>query len=120
MQDYGNKRRDRRVDGENRLTITPLMQGSQSGASCRRTIQVLSKDISTGGLRVQLPDFLPVKTRLKVEITLSNPPRYSWTTGEIRWVRKAATSDLYEAGVEFDTCSPDLQRMLREYVAENS
>jgi len=115
MQDDNSRRRNQRVDSQNSLTLTPVMP--ELPATDRRAIQVISTDISAGGLRVRLPRFMPVKSRLKIEIRLSAPPRCAAAVGEVRWVRQVPGTELYEAGIEFDSASPDLLRMLREYVA---
>lgn len=107
------QRRSVRLLEENSLSITTV--GGASGAP-RKSLQVMSKDISDTGVRIRTPDFLAVNTRLSVEIRFSSPPLSATLKGIVRWVRHLSTLSMYEAGIEFDALEPDVAELLSCYV----
>ena len=60
----------------------------------------LSYDLSEGGVRVRLNDFVPPNTELALQIQLDNA-RIVECIGSIAWVEKSRFGDYYQAGLKF-------------------
>lgn len=61
----------------------------------------LMRDISKGGARMTIFEFLPLNLSLATEIPLARGVRPVKSTGRVAWVTKAAYSDQYDVGIEF-------------------
>jgi len=61
----------------------------------------VSIDLSEGGIRLNINEFLPVKTELLLQIQLELS-KFIECTGKVVWVEKFPFSDRYQAGVQFD------------------
>ena len=70
-----------------------LKDPSQFGGS-------LSCDLSQGGARVHLSDFMPVNTELTLQIQLTDQNIVECSC-RVAWVKKNRFSDRYQAGLEF-------------------
>ena len=57
-------------------------------------------DLSKGGLRIRLPEFLPINTELTLNIQLASGENAE-CMGRIAWVSQIPYMDQYQAGVEF-------------------
>jgi len=60
----------------------------------------LTGDLSAGGLRILLNDFIPLNTELMLHIWLDDG-RVVESVGRVAWVRKNRFNDNYQAGLEF-------------------
>ncbi len=60
----------------------------------------LSKDLSEGGVRIRLTDFISVNTKLALKIRLAGEDTIH-CTGCVVWVEKDRYGDGYQAGLEF-------------------
>jgi c-di-GMP-binding flagellar brake protein YcgR len=60
----------------------------------------LSCDLSEGGIRVHLNDFVPLYTELTVQIRLADESIVD-CTGRVVWIEKDRFGDYYRAGLEF-------------------
>jgi len=60
----------------------------------------LSGDLSKGGVRVRVDDFIPLDTELTLRIWL-NDEEVVECAGRIVWIEKARFGDSYQAGLEF-------------------
>ncbi len=107
-------RREARLDEENSLVITPV--SPEIPGVTRKPLQVVSKDVSAGGLRIRVPVFIPLKCRMKVDITLAKPRKHLTAFAQARWVRPVKNMDMYDVGIEFEARSPDLIAIIRAYV----
>ena len=87
-----------------------------------RSVQVVAKDISGGGVCVFLKDVLPKGTHLQIEITLPDRNRSITFTGEVAWceeyqiIGKSRQERSVEAGVRFLQIDPRDQHAIMEYV----
>ncbi|MCK5012344.1 MAG: PilZ domain-containing protein [Candidatus Omnitrophica bacterium] len=70
-----------------------LKDPSQFGGS-------LSCDLSQGGARIHLSDFIPVNTELTLQIQLADQSIVECPC-RVAWVEKNRFSDRYQAGLEF-------------------
>ncbi len=106
-----DKRRALRVKEEMSLTVTYAAPGGS-----RKALQVLSKDISATGMQLRTPDFVPVGTRLQVEVLLHTLQKMIQTLGVVRWVREADGLAMYEVGMEFENLSAENASVLRQFI----
>lgn len=60
----------------------------------------ISKDISEGGVRIRLNDFVPLNTELTLNVHLSGG-KVVECTGRVIWIEKARFGDYYQAGLKF-------------------
>ena len=64
----------------------------------------VAHDLSDGGLRLQLNDFVPINTRIVIDIPISdaNGTKVITLNGRVAWVRRVRYSDQYQVGLEFN------------------
>ncbi|MDD8030548.1 MAG: PilZ domain-containing protein [Acidobacteriota bacterium] len=106
------KRREKRLGEENKVVlkvITPNEQAEESFYS-------ISRDISVGGLRVMTDSPLPVKTRVKLEIALSDSKKLISGIAEVKWVKNLFEDEVFEMGLEFIELDPQSRVYLLEHV----
>ena len=60
----------------------------------------LSCDISRGGIRLNINNFLPLNTEISLQINLS-PARVVECRGRVLWIQRIPFSERYQAGLEF-------------------
>ena len=60
----------------------------------------LSFDLSEGGIRIRLNDFIPLAAELPLQIQLAIEQAVD-CIGRVVWIRKVPSSDSYHAGLEF-------------------
>lgn len=60
----------------------------------------LSADISEGGIRINLNDFVPLNTEVSLQVQVD---KYKVVdcAGQVVWIEKAPYADSYRAGVQF-------------------
>jgi len=81
----------------------------------------LSCDLSEGGVRLQMNDFIPLGTELTLTIQLEDD-RIVECPCRVVWVQKNRFADRYQAGLEFvETDSmPDSQRRIHTFLAHQT
>ena len=109
------KRRAKRLEEEDELTITIISEGKKP--SKVKIIYHFSKDISASGARIQANRFLPVDSLVKIEITLENPHQMIAALGKVKWIKSLFADESYEAGLEFVYTSNDAIQQLADYVS---
>jgi c-di-GMP-binding flagellar brake protein YcgR len=77
----------------------------------------LSCDLSEGGVRVDMYDFLPLGTELTMRICLAVEKIVEYV-GRVVWVRKYPFADRYRVGLEFsgDKTFLAAKRQLHEFI----
>jgi len=108
------RRKANRIKKEDRVTITPVYQFEAQQR--KRFFNILSKDISLTGVKIQTDTFFPVDTILKIEISLTNPPRSISANGKVRWVKILSARELFEIGCEFVEMSIHDTKILKDYI----
>jgi hypothetical protein len=61
----------------------------------------LAGDISEGGVRIRVQEFIPLRTVLTLKIHLNNPVRTLPVKGEVVWVREVPHSEVFDVGIRF-------------------
>jgi uncharacterized protein (TIGR02266 family) len=106
------KRREKRLDEENKVVLQVISENEQTGES----FYAISRDISVGGLRVMTDSPLPVKTRVKLEVALSDSKKLISGISEVRWVKSLFEDEVFEMGLEFVELDPQSRVYLLEHV----
>jgi len=112
--DMKNRRKEPRRKEENQVALSlssggPLPDGKES-------IQVLTQDISTGGLRVLTDIRLAAHTRMKVRLVLSRTRKVLELEGQVRWVTPVYENELFEVGIEFMDIPPPKALLLLKHI----
>ena len=76
----------------------------------------LTKDISKGGLRFTVREFVPKDSILKIKINLKKIPLSFETTGRVKWIRRMPSSERFEIGVEFVEITKNVLMHLDQYI----
>jgi len=109
-----NRRKEPRRKEENQVGLSlssgsPLPNGQES-------IQVLTQDISTGGLSFLTDVPLEVQSRMVVRLVLSRTRKVLELEGEVRWVTPVYDDELFEVGIEFKGIPPSKALLLLKRV----
>ncbi|NQT46737.1 MAG: PilZ domain-containing protein [Candidatus Omnitrophica bacterium] len=80
------------------------------------SIGSLTKNISEGGVKFVANEFLPLASRLVMEISLPTVPRPIKAIAKVAWVRKTAVAEQYEVGNQFLEISRDDKNHLTDYI----
>ncbi len=77
----------------------------------------VAKDLSEGGLRINLAEFLPVHSEVSLLIRLSSRMTLE-CNGRVIWIEKSPHMDRFEAGLEFlgSVTMPGFQHEIRNFV----
>lgn len=110
MRDYGTEER-RKFTREN--IHAPVQYEHKAATYFGST---MTRDISEGGIRIVLDNFLPHNTELKFKINLKEMPMVINTLGSIVWSQHLPHSNRYQFGVEFDEIDENYRRNLHEYL----
>ena len=80
----------------------------------------VSGDISAGGIRLRVYDFIPLGTELTLEVQLSSNRMVS-CEGQVVWVEKIAFGDDYRIGLKFVNTPAlrEAQELIQHFVEFN-
>ena len=99
------KRKERRVNEENKLTISVFSQDKST--HIKSNFFALTKNISLNGLKIHTDVKLDIDTMLKIEIALAKSKKLISILGRVRWVSQIYDGEVFETGVEFVDTPPD-------------
>jgi len=94
------KRKDRRIKQWNKAAIKPLPRGQNPVISDE--IEVVTRDLSIGGARIHSPVPFELGTVLRLKIELVRSRETIRLKGQVKWVKRDETENVFELGVEFD------------------
>ncbi len=80
------------------------------------TIGAITENVSEGGVRFMANEFLPLASRLVVEIFLPAQPKPIKAISKVAWIRKALSGEQYVIGNQFLDLTRDDLEQLSEYV----
>lgn len=110
------KRKARRVKKEGKVKISII---SNDKSKRGKAISYhLSKDISILGVKILSNTFLPVDSMLKIEVSLTKPPRFITGMGRVRWVKSRYADELFEMGIEFVNTPKNQINALKKHLEE--
>jgi uncharacterized protein (TIGR02266 family) len=108
------KRKEKRIEEEIKVAIKLLPEDKYQHD--KNIVYALTKDISSGGVKIVTDKLLPVDTTLKIELTLAKMRKLVEATARVRWVNRLYDDDVFEMGLEFvDTPSGSVMLLL-EYI----
>ncbi len=81
---------------------------------------LMSLDISEGGLKLSAFYFYPVNSRLIIQVFLSPKMEPVKAVGKVSWVEQVPYQDRYKIGVEFSDITEEGRYNLRNIIKENS
>lgn len=106
-----NRRHYRRVECRNSVRFK--LKGSAEPSGC------LAQDISDGGIKINLNDFVPLNSEINVEVQLA-AQRIVDCVAKIVWIEKMPFMDRYQAGLEFDDERIEKEAKLRIHAYTHS
>ena len=77
----------------------------------------LMRNISAGGARMTIYEFLPLNFRLVAEIPLISGLKPLQGVCRVAWVEKAAFSEQYDVGLEFLNLNQEDKKQITEFTA---
>ena len=82
----------------------------------------LACDIGEGGIRLTVPDFIPIETELGINILFSNPSKVADISGRVAWIQRIPSLDRYQIGLTFTNNDSEIQarKMIAQYVNAQS
>jgi c-di-GMP-binding flagellar brake protein YcgR len=105
-----DRRRFTRVKSTLALQYKKLKEFSEG------TIGAITRDVGEGGTMFISNEFLPLATRLVVELFLPAQPRPVKAISKVAWIRKVPSGDQYEVGNQFLDVGREDKSQLAEYV----
>jgi hypothetical protein len=81
-----------------------------------KTTGALSKDISKGGLRFFVNEFIPKESVLKVKIELKKIPYSFEAMAKVIWIKKRFANESFEIGAQFIEVPREDLLNLEEYL----
>ncbi len=98
------------------VRIPDNSQFSYEIISAQKIGKSATSDISQGGMRFEVNQFIPKGTNLKVKLTLSQIFFTFEVIVKVMWVRQLPYGEEYEVGVEFLDLPYNFSKVLMEYV----
>jgi uncharacterized protein (TIGR02266 family) len=108
------KRKEKRVEEEIKVAIKLLPQDKFQHD--KDVVYALTKDISSGGVKIVTDKMLPIDTVLKIELTLAKIRKLVEATAKVRWVNRLYDDDVFEMGLEFVDTPAESVMLLLEYI----
>ncbi len=109
-----DKRREKRVEEETKVAIRILPEDKYEHD--KNVVYALTKDISSGGVKILTDRMLPVDTLLHIELTLAKLRKLVTVTGKVRWVKRLYDDEVFEMGLEFVDTPPERVILLLENI----
>ncbi len=107
------KRRERRVREQALFTITLISK--DIAETLPKIIHHTTEDISLTGAKIHTNVFLPVGSFLKIDLSLTSPPRMISAYAKVRWAKSVYADELFELGLEFVDTSINIIKALKEH-----
>ena len=99
--DFPERRRQPRVAAAMSVQYRGIRQASDS------IVNAISRDVSAGGVRLLVNEFVSVFTRLVLEIAVPSMPKPVRVVSKVAWIRKRPYGEQYEVGAHFLEMSED-------------
>jgi len=109
-----DKRREKRVEEETKVAIRILPEDRYEVD--KNVVYALTKDISSGGVKILTDKMLPVDTLLNIELTLTKLRKLVTVKGRVRWVNRLYDDEVFEMGLEFIDTPPESVILLLENI----
>ncbi len=99
-----------------RVNSTVPLQYKKLKELSEGTIGAITQDVSEGGVRFIANEFLPLASRLVVEVFLPAQPKPIKAISKVAWIKKVSSSEQYVVGNQFLDVIKDDKGQLGEYV----
>lgn len=110
FNEFNDRRKHVRVNSTIPLQYKKLRELSEG------TIGAITRDVSEAGVRFIANEFLPLASRLVVQVFLPSQPRGVKAIAKVAWIRKIPSGDQYEVGNQFLDLGKDDMHQLTEYI----
>jgi len=110
-EDTKEKRKYTRIPGSVQLSYRILADIKTNGS--------ITKDISRGGMRLYVKDFLPKDSLLQLVISLKEMHFSFEALARVKWIKKKTNNDNFEIGVEFIEVAEEGLKQLSRYLRLN-
>lgn len=80
----------------------------------------VTKDIGAGGVKLLSNDYIPLHTKLKVDIFLTPKSESVSAVSKIVWIQKHPRSDQYDLGLQFTDIPENNRTVISGYINRNS
>lgn len=98
------------------LRIPESSQISYEVLSTSKIRDFVTKDISQGGIRFLVNEFIPNNSLLKIRVTLEKIHFCFEALVKMVWINEDPRSERFEVGVEFINISEEAQQHLIDYI----
>ena len=95
--------------GKVKLVSDPLLL-------CKATVNARISNISAGGCCLRTEKFLPIGSKIELQINFPNIPQLVSAVGDVVWTKQIAKTDRYEFGIEFKQISEELRKVIDEHI----
>ncbi|MBN2097207.1 MAG: PilZ domain-containing protein [Candidatus Omnitrophica bacterium] len=103
-----------------RLNFRIPMRYKRLDRDCSEPRGSLIKNISQGGAMITGYEFLPLNSKLTIEIPLLAKAKSIAGVGRIVWVKQNAFSEQYDSGVEFVNLNQGDGQQISQFILEHS
>lgn len=108
------RRKNRRFKQWNKTTVTA--KGGGQGMRGAAETQAFTFDLSLGGAQVHSPEVFAVGTPVRLRILLARTQDIVNLEGEVKWVKRHPSENVYQLGIEFLHDSPQgFMVLMREF-----
>ena len=83
-----------------------------------KTAMFLTRDISQGGIRFYVEEYVSEGSFIEMRLTIKEIPFSFKAVAKIKWVKKEAHENRYEIGVEFVNISQEAVEHLIQYIKQ--
>ena len=83
-----------------------------------RSGDYLTRDISQGGIRFFIHEFVSKDSLLRIRLTLKKISFYFEAVVQVMWIREVAPGEKYEIGVSFTDIPPEASKHLIKYIED--
>ena len=108
--DFPERRQQPRVNTAVSVQYRGIRQSEDS------VINAISRDISTGGVRLLVNEFISVFTRLILDIAIPSAPKPVRVVSKVAWIRKRPYGEQYEVGAQFTDMPEEVKRGVFDFV----
>lgn len=95
----GQRRKNKRFKQWNKTTITA--KGGGQGLRGAAETQAVTFDLSLGGAQLHSPEAFAVGTPVRLRILLARTQDSVNLDGEVKWVKRHPSENVYQMGIEF-------------------
>ena len=114
IDSFSEKRRFERVESQTPIQYKKLKQPFEG------TVGAISVNISEGGVKFLANEFLPLASRLAIEVFVPAQPRPVKAVSKVAWIRKMPEGEQYEIGNQFLCIAREDKASLSDYVKKTS